>query len=372
MAIKIAFFSFADIDNFGDILFSHIFKMEIEKRIADAQIDCYTPTDYSVEGIDYQAYHREKITKGDYDALVVFGGEVVHLFDERTWKPIYSKNNQILETDLPSDVIFDWTNFEKPFKAWISVGARPIENEADFQKIQQAIENLDYVSVRGGLSKKILEGLQLQTNNSKIEITPDMGWLFPELLQFTATKGKHYKKLLSTSNYLIFQINNISKEEAGEIANYLLEFQKRNQIQVVLLPVIRPWEDYKYLKMIDEVFPGEFVLLPNDLNILEIADIIVHASLVLTSSLHANITALSAGVSAGIINKWQGTKLQDLYGHQFRLNMLCHELGAIPDLLEKLQEERVERQDLLQQYADFMKLSLGHVFDQLVKEIKKK
>lgn len=372
MAVKIAFFSFADIDNFGDILFSHIFKMEIEKRIADVQIDCYTPTAYSVEGIDYQAYHREKITKGDYDALVVFGGEVVHLYDERTWKPIYSKNNQILESDLPSDVIFDWTNFEKPFKAWISVGARPIENEADFQKIQQAIENLDYVSVRGGLSKKILEGLQLQTNNSKIETTPDMGWLFPELLDYTHSRGEYYKNLVGEEDYMIFQINNITQNEAKEIGAYLSDFQRQQNLKVVLLPVIRPWEDSKYLQMIADFYPREFIVLDNNLNILQIADIIVHASLVLTSSLHANITALSAGVSAGIINKWQGTKLQDLYGHQFRLNMLSHELGAIPDLLEKLQEERVERQDLLQQYADFMKLSLGHVFDQLVKEIKKK
>lgn len=369
MSVKIAFFSFADIDNFGDILFSHIFKMEVEKRIENPIIDFYSPSKYSVEGIDYFAYSKEKIKQNGYDALIVFGGEVIHLFDERTWKPIYTKNNQILETELPSDIIFDWTDLDGPFKAWISVGVRPIEKEEDFLKIQKAIENLNYVSVRGNLSKKILEGGNLQTNNSKIEITPDMGWLFPNLLDYTNTNGKFYKEYVLQEEYLIFQINNITVEEAKEIAQYLYQFKKEENIQVVLLPIIRPWEDYKYLKMIWDEFPNEFILLNNDLNILEIADIIVHSSLTITSSLHANITALSAGIPAGIMNKWQGTKLQDLYGHQFRLHMLKHQLNEIPDLLNSLKEEKAEGTELLNNYAKFMKSCLNNLFDQLVNKI---
>lgn len=369
MAVKIAFFSFADIDNFGDILFSHIFKMEIEKRIPNVIIDYYTPTDFSVEGIDYISYSKEKINQNNYDALIVFGGEVIHLYDDRTWRPIYLKNNQKLESELPSDVIFDWTDLPKPFKAWISVGARPIENEEDFIKIAKAIKNLDYVSVRGSLSKKILEGLQLQYNNTKIEITPDMGWLFPNLLDYTDTKGKHYKKIINGGKYLLFQINNITQAEAKEIALYLYNFQLKSKLQIVLLPVIRPWEDYKYLKMIADYYPDQFILLDNNLSILEIADVIVHSSIVLTSSLHANITALSAGIPAGIINKWQGTKLQDLYGHQFRLHMVKHELCDIPALLNRLLNEDLEGSEQLIQYSAFMKTTLMNLFNQLAAKI---
>ncbi|MDE1208101.1 polysaccharide pyruvyl transferase family protein [Tenacibaculum larymnensis] len=368
--MKIAFFSFADIDNFGDILFSHIFKMELEKRVNNLSIDFYTPTDYSVEGIDYIAYTREKIEKGKYDALIVFGGEVIHLFDERTWKPIYKKNNQMLETELPSDVIFDWTDMSEPFKAWISVGVRPIENEADYNKIQKAIEDLDYVSARGNLSKKILENQKLQVNNSKIEITPDMGWLFPNLLDYTNTRNTFYKKYIKEEKYLVFQINNITKEEAKEIADYLYEFYEKEGLKIVLLPVIRPWEDYKYLNMIYDEYPSHFLLLDNNLSILEIADILIHADLVLTSSLHANITALSAGIPGGIINKWQGTKLQDLYGHQFRLNMLKHNLSEIPSLLQDLEKEKQTQS--LKLYAEFMKQSLVIVFDNLIENMKNK
>ena len=373
MGIRIAFFSFADIDNFGDILFSHVFKMEIEKRIRNAHIDFYTPTKYHVEGIDYIAYSREKIKQSVYDALVVFGGEVIHLYDNRTWKPIYQKKNQKLETELPSDVIFDWTDFPEPYKAWISVGVRPIVDESDVFKIQRALNNLNYVSTRGNLSKKILENLDLQYNNTKIEITPDLGWLFPNLLNFTNTKGKLYRRHISSriKKYLVFQINSIDADEAEKIAKYLLEFQKNNNYKIVLLPVIRPWEDYKYLKMIYNTVPGEFLLLDNNLSMLEIADVIVHSSLVVTSSLHANITALSVGIPGGIINKWQGTKLQDLYGHQFRLDKLEHDIDQIPNLLSKLLKE-MDQTISLRIYAEFMKIRLGYLFDQLVANITNK
>src|SRR5690606_26815421 len=117
--------------------------------------------------------------------------------------------------------------------------------------------------------------------------------------------------------------------------------------EVILLPVIRPWEDFKYLEMIKSFGAQEFSLLPNDLGILEIADLLVHAELVLCSSLHAAITALSGGVPAGIINKWHGTKLQDLFGHQFRLDYVKHSLDKIPKLLTNLQEEKAHGETLL-------------------------
>lgn len=369
MDIKIAYFSFADIDNFGDILFSHIFKMEIEKRIPNAIINFYTPTNFSVEGINYQAYSREKVSKENYDALIVFGGEVIHLFDERTWKPIYLKNNKLLETPLPSDVIYDWVNINGPFKAWVSVGVRPFEEDADFQKTIDVIEKLNYISVRGALSKKILENNILQRNNTKINITPDMGWLFPNLLKKTNQKGKLYTRYVKDENYVIFQINNITQEESKEVSEYLLNFQNKNKIPIYLLPIIRPWEDEKYLRMINKQSGNNFQLLPNNLSILEIADIITHSKILLSSSLHGAITALAEGIPAGIINKWEGTKLQDIFGHQMRNNFLRHQLSDIPQLLDDLLSEEETGKDDLILYSNFMKNRLDKLFNSLTNKI---
>lgn len=373
MKTKIAFFSFADIDNFGDILFSHIFKMEIEKRINDVQIDYYTPSEFSVEGINYIPYNKEKIISGEYDALIVFGGEVIHLFDERTWLPIYNKNQKELNSELPSDIIYDWVDIKGPFRAWISVGVRPFETKDQFEKTAKAIDCLDFVSVRGGLSKKILEGFEdLQYNNTKIHITPDMGWLFPNLLEYNKVKGSFYRNFIKDPNYLIFQINSINENEARIIGKQLLKIQEEENLSICLLPVIRPWEDHKYLKMINSATNNKFKLLPNDLNILEMVDVLVHSNYIISGSLHASITGLSAGIPSGIINKWQGTKLQDIFGHQFRLFALKHDLNEIYCLFQNLKSEsNVENNNLLI-YSQFMKQTLNNLFDSLTKKIKKK
>lgn len=369
MDCRIAFFSFADIDNFGDILFSHIFKLEIEKRIPNVIIDFYTPSEYNVEGLSYIAYNKDKV-KDKYNALILFGGEVIHLYDEKTWKPIYKKNRKKIETKLPSDVVFDWSDINSAYKAWISVGVRPINRKKDFEKINKTLSQLDYVSTRGTLSKKILENNVLEYSDQKINITPDMGWLFPNLLDSKNLRGKLVKNHIQFKKYLVFQINNINEQEAKQIALYLLKFREKHKIEIVLLPIIRPWEDYKYLKMIQNFANDEFLLLDNNLSILEIADIIVHSHISLSSSLHASITALSAGIPAAIINKWNGTKLQDIFGHQFRLHMLKHNLEDIPTLLDNLIKEKNEEAENLKVYSEFMQVKLDLVFNNLVKEIK--
>ena len=372
MALKIAFFSFADIDNFGDILFSHIFKMEIEKREKDLKIDFYTPSNFEVENIKYQAYSREKIEEGNYDALLVFGGEVIHLYDDKTWIPIYLKNNKNLESGLPSDVIFDWASITKPYKAWISVGVRPIAGEEDYKKITKTISSLDYVSTRGNLSKKILENLELEVNHTDIQMTPDLGWKFPMLLREANKKGKLYKGHITAERYMVYQVNNITADEAKEIAHYLYDFYKETNIKIVLLPIIRPWEDKKYLQLIFDEFPDDFILLDNNLSILDLADILAHAEITLTSSLHGCITSLACGIPGGILNKWQGTKLQDLFGHQFRLDKLKHDIGDMPVLLTELLDEKKNATNTLQLYSEFMQLKLDNIFDDLITEIKLK
>lgn len=366
--MNVAMFSFADIDNYGDILFSHIFQMELQKRIPGVKVDFICPSAIQTEGINYKAYERSKLA--DYDALILAGGEVVHLFDDRTWRPIYRKNGQDILTSNPSDVVWDWVDIDGPYKAWISVGVRPFGEKYDAIKIENTVKSLDYISVRGVLSKKILENGVMEYNNSKIEITPDLGWLFPSYLNYRNASGKYYHKyVVAKREYLIFQINNIDEDDAETIARSLLNFQNKENIKVYLLPVIRPWEDVKYLKKISELSGNQLEVLPNNLGILEICDIILHSKYVLCSSLHAAITALAGGVPAALINKWSGTKLQDIFGHQYRIKALGHDLEKIDNLLCHLKNQSEKDIQTLQAYSRFMQLSLNSLFDSLVNQI---
>lgn len=361
---KIALFSFADINNYGDLFFTHIFKHELESRTKDLLIDFYTPTNALIEGIYYKSYSRENI-EGKYDALILAGGEVIHQFDDRTWKPIYLKYNQTYNSSNPSDIVWDWIGCKSNFKAWISVGVRSIENIST-AKIDSLFRNLDIISVRGILSKKLLEGNVFERYNKKIEITPDLGWLIPNFIKYFDYYGKGYNiNYHKGFKYLIFQTNNINNDEAQIITDQLMEFERKNKIKVLLLPIIRPWDDIKYLKMIWEKSGKRFIFINEYLPIFQIADIIMHSEMVVCSSLHCAITALSSSIPAAIINKWSGTKLQDFFGLQFRTEFLSNDFNDINYILSNLVDEKKNIEHLTI-YSDFIKLRLFQLFDRLV------
>jgi len=362
-------FSFADIDNYGDILFSHVFKKEMEARIPNVEIDFFTPSEITIEGYFYKSYHRDKVDK-KYDALILAGGEVVHLFDERTWRPIYVKNGQKVSSKNASDTVWDWVNCDSRFKAWVSVGVRPFGDKWDKEKINDTIDKLDYLSVRGIISKKILEESDYNIFNPKIKLTPDLGWIFPEYLSYRNEYGMHYKKWISDGTpYAIFQVHNINEEEAETIGRSLAKFKKQKKIRILLMPVIHLWEDEKFLEMVMTAGDNQLELLPNNLSTLEMADLIVHSEIVLCSSLHVAITALAKGIPAGIFNKWQGTKLQDLYGLQFRTEYLFSDYQDTYNILSKLMLEK-DNSKSLNLYAEFMKAKLSETFDDISNRIK--
>lgn len=365
---NIAMLSFADINNYGDILFSHVFNAEIIQRLPSARIDFYTPSSIELEGFTYEGYKREKLD-GKYDAIILAGGEVVHLFDERTWQPIYQKQNKKVASKNASDSVWDWVDCESKFKAWLSVGVRPFGDKWDEIKINKTIDTLDFVASRGILSKKILEGSNFERFNSKVTITPDLGWIFPQYLDRLEKRGQLYKNhIKGDKKYLLFQVHNITDEEAEFLAKELLSVKNQYDLEIVLMPVIHLWQDETYLNKINEFSGGEFQLLKNDLSVLEMLDIIVHCEIAITSSLHVAITALADGIPASVFNKWQGSKLQDLFGLQFRTDYLFSSFSDFRKISDKLLWERGNSK-ALGIYADFMKQKLAEVFDELASKI---
>ncbi|NGM67215.1 polysaccharide pyruvyl transferase family protein [Sphingobacterium sp. SGR-19] len=367
-SIKIAMMSFADINNYGDILFSHVFNMEFRKRLSDVDIHFYTPSTIDLEGYHYQGYEKEKVDD-KYDGVFLAGGEVVHLFDERTWKPIYEKQGKSVISEHASDTVWDWVTCRCRFKAWLSVGVRPFGDKWDESKVFEAVDSLDYISCRGILSKKVLEDSNFEKFNKKIGLTPDLGWIFPQYLDDLNLRGKYYLDFISpNTKYLLFQVHNVTEEEAKIIAGDLLKAKEKYGYQIVMMPVIHLWQDEIYLEQINEFAGNEFIVLPNDLSVFQMLDVIVHASLAVTSSLHVAITALADGVPASVFNKWQGSKLQDLYGLQFRTDFLVSDVGEFAAIFEKLEYER-QHSKSLSLYAQFMREKLKETFDDVVNRL---
>lgn len=365
MTIRVAVFSFADIDNYGDILFSHVVRHEIVRRRKDAIVEFITPTEQVIQGEVYRQYERRAID-GSYDALVLAGGEVVHFFDRRTWDPIYTRRGLTIPSGRASDVVWDWVDLQAKTKAWLSVGVRPFEDASDPIRVTAALDQLDFVSVRGVLSRKILEGGPYVAMDQRIRITPDLGWLFPRLLESEEARGEASRATIEVPDepYAVFQFHNITPEEGAVIAEVLRAFRQETGLHVVLVPVIHLWDDRSSMQPIVDAAGGEITMTAR-LEPFDIARIVAGASIVMSSSLHVAITALACGIPAAIFNKWPGTKFQDLLGLQMRTEMFGRSVDEIPTLLQRLVAER-RAPSALRAYRDFMVASLDRTFDELV------
>lgn len=358
---KIALFSFADINNYGDILFSWLVRQELQKRLIDPKIDFFSPSDCTVAGESYIGYTRERVD-GCFDALILIGGEVVHFFDERTWKPIYSNRGLTPSTGLPSDVVWDWpTSCSAPYKAWFSVGVRPFEDVIDRDRMEAALQALDHISVRGILSKKLLEKAEWIRNDKRITISPDLGWGFPRLL------GENTQRT-NKKPYALFQFHNIDDQEAVDIAKSLLRFRQITGLDIYFMPVIHLWNDHEYMRRICEAAGDEFIMLATNLSPTEMLETIRDAEIVLASSLHVVISALAYGKPGAVFNKWPGTKFQDLVGMQMRPHAFINSVDDIDNTLDALCMEWQEPANLFT-YRDFMVASLDTAFDALAEGI---
>ncbi|MEV4773881.1 polysaccharide pyruvyl transferase family protein [Microbacterium sp. LWH12-1.2] len=362
---RVAIFSFADIDNYGDILFSHIVRRELQLRRDDLIVDFISPTEARVGDEWYRAYDRDEID-GKYDALVLAGGEVVHFFDRRSWDPIYERRGVSVPSGRASDVVWDWADLQSRTKTWLSVGVRPFEDQADPSRVAATLDKLDFISVRGVLSRKILEGGEYLEVDDRIRVTPDLGWLFPRLLRPESGGLESPPAALTAPEepYAVFQFHNITEAECSRIAEMLREFKDATGLRVVLVPVIHLWNDRASMQPIIDAAGGEIEMPDEKLEPFEILRIVAGATVVMSSSLHVAITALACAIPAAVFNKWPGTKFQDLFGLQMRAGMFIRSVEDIPAALTGLLAER-DNPVALRSYRDFMAASLDRTFDEL-------
>ena len=207
---------------------------------------------------------------------------------------MYKNIKEPVKSNLPSDTFFDWLNLENIFKAWFSVGVLYLGD--DYPKVSQGeIEKLDYIGVRGVLSKKFLED-HFWTYNSKIDIVPDIGWIFPrfvpdyiDVLKSVSEKtGLNIEK----NNYIIFNTNHSAVEEAEieDIKDRLAEFSKKTNLTVLILPVISSYEDSDFLTK----FKNDYnILLPSNLSLKEKAALLCGAKFYIGSSLQLSENSTS-------------------------------------------------------------------------------
>lgn len=371
--LKIAVLSLADINNYGDAFFPLVVRKELLKRLPDAEIEIVTNTNYNCGLYETKVYSKDYLSC--FDAIILGGGELISPYDDKAFLDTYEGKYQV--GGMPSDIAYGWLDLKKPFKAWFGVGAHPVLFEYP-DKVEVALTSLDYLSVRGTISKKVLEG-EYAHNNGNIRVMPDLGWLFPRYIdEYSFPQYLSVCKLKEDQPYIAFQaIDDLNIEkEVPAIAETLVSFQKAKKIRVMLVPVMqtkKQWSEEKVLQKILEAADGELTLLPSGLNILETGIILKNAKFFVGCSLHGAITSLAYGKPTVSIRNSINTKLQDVYAARCRATCFCNSWDVLAGVLERLNNEADNETDrkFAYMYAEYMRYRLEREFDNLASGIRK-
>jgi hypothetical protein len=312
--IKVGVVHLADVRNYGDVLFPLLIGQEISRRLFNVEISYVSATGSKWAPLP-NAFRIDQIDLDDFDMIILAGGEVVHLYDEML-RGIYARFNEQFIPN-PTDLIFTWTKSKAKFKVWLSVGV-PIYDQDPLldprNAILSAVDSLDYLGIRG--SNSLFRVSQLDTQKTELNFTPDLGWIFPRLLnthkQLLIQKPSQIPNL-PIANFIVIQsIWNIPKEDIEKICNWTL----KKSLKIVLLPLTRCWGDENSLKFFHEYanqlgYIHTFII---DTNISDISklEILSNCSMYVGESLHGFVSAASFGIRSGIVAKPQPDKFDEI------------------------------------------------------------
>lgn len=304
--MRVAILNYADVRNFGDVLFPLVIAREIRARLSNVEIEYVTATGSSWAGMMSQRFDR--IDLDSFDALILGGGEIVHRQDDML-KKIYHQFKLVC-IERPTDIVFGWSSAKAPFKAWIALGT-PEPERGVRADIRSTIRWLNYVGARGSRSAARLAG----GGPILISRTPDLGWLFPRLLE-----GRTSAYPVGGEPYIAVQALGFSNVEATVSA--FRRISAKTGLRIVLLPLTRCWQDVVPLGDLHKCSGGRFSMVDDATDDLDKLAILGGATLFVGQSMHGFIGSLSQCRPAGICmpeadDKF-GELLRDLDLQQFR------------------------------------------------------
>lgn len=369
--IKIAIMSVADIKNYGDTLFPFVARKRLLKDFPNADFRFFTPTDCEIENEHFYKFTMENLNEYNPDVILTVGGEVIHKYDKLVWNDMYHG-----QVNKPSDTIFGWLDFPAKYKAWFSVGVLDLSQPMDEKIVDDELMKLNYIGVRGVLSKKIIENKETLLINPCIDIVPDIGWTFAKFFKdYKCTLAKLSAKnrtLLCPDKYIVFNINwtSISNDEVVEAIKTLDEFSKRTKLKIVILDVI---STYKKIDVdIDDLIKNNSNMIHlSNCSLNEIGSLLCGCKFYIGSSLHCAMTALSNNKFAALIHNTPLSKFQDMFGHMMRVDLLKKNWSNLEDLLNKLNQTTKNDTNVLKNYVNFMQSMFEYKFQNLVEDIKR-
>lgn len=299
--VRIGLLNYADVLNFGDVLFPLLAERELQARLPKASFAFISPSGAEVAGRKAVRYDRAMLE--DHDALLMCGGELVHRFDAML-SGIYERFG-LGAIAQPTDLVFGWTRTPGPFKAWVGLGVPAPTPEAG-AAIGAALPGLDFVAARGSRSRARLEACGAA--GGSVRQCRDIGWLFPRLLRGRPAPPPP----AGGKPYLAVQAFTIPDPDA--LARRLEAVAGRLGVAIVLVPLTTCWADEASLERLRQASGGAFAVVDYRMDVLDKLAILGGAAGYIGQSMHGFIGAAAQGRPAGIWAADGDDKFAELLG----------------------------------------------------------
>lgn len=298
MGLKIAHVGAFDIENYGDLLFPDVLRLQLEKRVDVDCIDYFSPKECIMPNTSNKVHSLidlEKLTeKNRYDAIILGGGDFIHL------KKVIMLMPHISDDWMTYEVLYMWVipslvskKYNIPL-LWNAPGV-PIEfNDLEKRVVNLLTQYSDYISVRDYQAKKVL---QTAVRSDLIHVIPDTVLSISELLPKKDLdiyfNGLTDLENISRKKYILFQGNvAISEDDLKVCADTLKKISDETGWKVLLQPIGFALGDEGVLNKIYSFYPDDFIMCSHHTQY-EILSLIANASLYIGTSLHGCITSNS-------------------------------------------------------------------------------
>ncbi len=304
-----------DVANYGDQVFPLVAKEQLAARIPNLDLVCFAPLGHAslppgspplfplVPGGGPLDRHRRAYFAEHFDAVLIGGGDLLRFDPSEPGYDALGRQSPAQPYDPFLD--FRWGD-NRPDILWNAPGVPfPFEPSRRLL-VRRALSQVRYAAVRDEVSKGYLLEAGVEGN---VEVVPDNGVLLAETIRSHASLEATQEKLGRRGSFpdargrLCFQCSpGFLRNRPRTVAAALANIARRQQLEIVLLPVGVCHNDVEALRSIQDASSGRFTLLEDVVLPLEMGAVIGACDYFVGSSLHGNLTALSFGLPHVVVN----------------------------------------------------------------------
>jgi hypothetical protein len=342
-----------DVDNYGDHLFPRIARRELAARLPGVEVDAFSPVGSTrhptrlddpevvgeVRGFGHRTPARVAALAATYDAVVVGGGELLHL-DDVLLRHFYAVDPDELDRIRPSAWFVEGLGADGERSCpvlWHGLGV-PFDLAGDPAKaarVRAALAHRSWASVRDPYSAARLRDAGVGEDVT-IDVVPDSGLLVDRLLD-DGERARRLEALRRRGAFpvadaaLVVQGCDLLVGAAPAIAAALAPRLDEGGVAPVLLETGRCRQDAQFADALAAALPGHVAVhrVPADVTVPDIAAVLGAAAAVVSSSLHAAVTAVAHRRPFVVMNLGAESKLD---GFGVRCGFEKHVVDDVRDL----------------------------------------